>query len=508
MNNIFFWAGFILWGSIIFILYLLRSKSRLHNMTLDQSGSFKSRLPLFLTISVIMICSLPMGLCPIYNGESPGHRNQYEVMAESILNGHLYMDYDVDPKLLDMENPYDYEARLEIGVNHPWDHAYYNGHFYMYFGIVPVFLLFLPWRIITGVSLTTYHATQIFAALFIIGVFRLFYFYIKTFFRDMTLAMYLLLSSAFSIMSIWYSINAPALYCTANVSGICVQIWSIYLFSKAVWGECTNINKRIAYAFGGSLLGALAFGCRPPVAFANLLVIPMLIEFMRGKKLTLRLAGKLIIAASPYIFIGLLLMSYNYLRFENPFEFGQSYQLTIADQRDFGSLLKQFDIFKVLNGLLQNFIYYEPLRREFPYISYNGAFVNFPILAYGVFLLFLENTRRALRNVHLYFFSIVLFILPLLITTITILGSPCLIERYRMDIYWLMGILSFLAIGFYHSGLSEVMKAKFSHSISVWAFITVFSCVMLYLVPYDFSLTEYDPAVLETIKKIFTFGMS
>lgn len=507
MINIYFLGGMILWGSVALILFLLRSKSQSHCITLGSTVGLKSKLSLFTIFLIILICTLPMGLCPIYNGESSGHRNQYEVVAESILNGHLYMDIDVDPKLLEMENPYDYEARSEIGVIYPWDHAYYNGHYYMYFGVVPCFLLFIPYRIITGTSLTTYHATQIFAALFIIGVFKLFFFLAKTFFKDITLTMYLLLSSAFSIMSIWYSINAPALYCTAIVSGICVQIWSIYFFATAVWGNSQNINQRILYSFFGSLLGALAFGCRPPVALANILVLPMLMEFLRQNKITFKLAGKLLIAASPYIIIGILLMLYNYLRFDNPFEFGQSYQLTIADQRDYGSLIKQFDIFKIINGILQNFISYEPLRREFPYISYNGAFVNFPILVYAIFLLFLENTRKALRDVHLHCFNIVLFFLPLIITTITILGSPCLIERYRMDIYWLMGILSYISIGFYHASLAEVPRKKFSHTISLWAFVTISACVLYYLVPYDFSLTEYNPEILEKIKKIITFGL-
>ena len=45
-------------------------------------------------------------------------------------------------------------ARKEAGVSVHWDHAYYNGHYYMYFGVVPVLLLFLPFRLLTGQALT------------------------------------------------------------------------------------------------------------------------------------------------------------------------------------------------------------------------------------------------------------------------------------------------------------------------------------------------------------------
>lgn len=79
----------------------------------------------------------------VWNGKIPGHRDQYERMAQSILNGHLYLEYeDVDPRLSEMENPYDPQARKELGIYYHWDHAFYNGKYYMYFGIVPVVFCF------------------------------------------------------------------------------------------------------------------------------------------------------------------------------------------------------------------------------------------------------------------------------------------------------------------------------------------------------------------------------
>lgn len=113
----------------------------------------------------------------------PGHRDQYERMAQSILNGHLYLEYeDVDPRLSEMENPYDPQARKELGIYYHWDHAFYNGKYYMYFGIVPVFLLFLPYQLLTGNALTTYKATQIFTVGTILAIFALFDFLRKNFF--------------------------------------------------------------------------------------------------------------------------------------------------------------------------------------------------------------------------------------------------------------------------------------------------------------------------------------
>ena len=66
-------------------------------------------------IITIVISVYPMSLSPVWNGKIPGHRDQYERMAQSILNGHLYLEYeDVDPRLSEMENPYD----ITIGIMH------------------------------------------------------------------------------------------------------------------------------------------------------------------------------------------------------------------------------------------------------------------------------------------------------------------------------------------------------------------------------------------------------
>ena len=133
-----FIAGSVFWGILIFVIFCLRKKSILHKTETGLQGKKGFFVFIVLTAS-ILICVLPMGLNPIWNCEMPGHRNQYELLTESILNGHLYIEYDdVDPALAEMDNPYDPASRDALGVSFHWDHAFYNGHYYMYFGIVPV----------------------------------------------------------------------------------------------------------------------------------------------------------------------------------------------------------------------------------------------------------------------------------------------------------------------------------------------------------------------------------
>lgn len=287
-DNRFIWLYL---GTGAMLLWTVRPQSTLYKTTLEKFTWKKKAFCVLTVVITIAACTWPMGKIPIWNGEVPDHRNQYELMAEAILEGHIDLRYGDEKELSKLDNPYDPEEREESGVKFHWDHAFYDGHYYMYFGVVPVFLVFLPYRIITGMPLTTYHATQIFVAAAIIGIFTLLYLLSKLFFKKLSYCVYLALSVAFSVMSVWYSIAVPALYCTAITSAIALEIWSLYFYIRAVWGE-TSENRQIIFAFIGAALGALAFGCRPPIALANILVLPMLVVFLRQRKITFRLIGK------------------------------------------------------------------------------------------------------------------------------------------------------------------------------------------------------------------------
>ncbi len=481
-------------GAIVFLIYTIRPKSRLHNITLENCSK-KHHILTLIVITVTVLCSvLPMGLTPIWNGEIPGHRNQYELMAEAILDGHLYLDLDVDPKLAAMENPYDIEAREELGVKYNWDHVFYNGKYYSYFGVVPVFLVFLPYRIITGTALTTYHATQIFTAGFIIGMFMLFRKLAKIFFNNLPLSIYLFSSTAFSVISVWYAISYPALYCTAITAALCMEIFSLYFFVKAVYDNPSNNTKPVLYACLGSLFGALAFGCRPSIALANILAIPLLVTFLSKRKFSLKVLGQIVIVLIPYAVVATLLMLYNYARFSDPFEFGLSYQLTFVDQSNYSNILTNWDLKNLIKAL---YIY------QFRYSFSPGAvgcFFSFPILLYIFFGL--ENTQsRALvkkKKIRLLLFTVLLLI-PIIVN-IDILWSPEIHTRYSMDIIWLFSLVAFILIGLYYQVKEN--KSVFSSFICFLALISLTSAVINVLYPNGSNFTDYYGINLQTIYNI------
>lgn len=236
----------------------------------------------------------------------------------------------------------------------------------------------------------------------------------------------------------------------------------------------------------------------------------MLVEYLRKRKFNLKLLKQLVFAASPYIVIAILLMSYNYVRFESPFEFGQAYQLTTADQSNYGSVLSYFsqsNMFRILNGVFYNFVNFNSFCEGFPYVIYNGILLNFPILCFSVIGLAPEGVWKRLKEQHMRALVGTLFLIPLVIAVMDVLWSPFMTERYRTDQYWIMGILCFLIIGFYHSNLSEQAKRTFSCFIMLWAFLTIGKCILLYLVQNDGNFTYCYPEVIEEIKMILKFGL-
>lgn len=499
-----FMLGVPLWACILAAVYCLRPRSRVHTATMETFDRRKLAITLAVMLAVILLCTLPMSLSPAYNGSDPQYRDQYEKFTEAFLQGHLYFDYEVDPRLLTMENPYDPAAREALGVSYHWDYVFYNGHYYMYFGVVPVFLLFLPFRLLTGHPLTAYHATQIFVAAFIGGVFALFYLLCRKFFRAMTFAAYLALSAALSVLSVWYFTAAPALYCTANSAAVCMEIWSLYCFMRAVWVE-ENTCRGLRWAFFGSLFGALAFGCRPPVALANLLVLPLLAEYLRTPpRKRLR---DLALAAAPYFIVAALLMLYNYLRFDSPFEFGLRYQLTTVDQRLYGLSGKCADAVYLFNQMVMQLFRPPQLTYGFPHVTLQSFFGNFPILLFSLWALLDRELRALLKRLRLMPFYLTAMGTGLLILAADLVYSPFFLERYRTDLYWLLALVTFIAFGCLfvkraEANASAGSMAKASSLVCLCSLLTIASAFLFFLVPFDHNFTEYFPDILLKIERV------
>lgn len=466
-------------------------------------------------IITIVCCILPMNLSNIWTGKvdyTVGWRQltEYDDLAQSILHGHVNIDSDIlDPKLETLENPYDWQQRDAAGITLCWDRAYYNGHLYMYYGVIPVLLLFLPYRFLTGNALPCFRATQIFTIFIILGIFALLKKFWKNYFQNVGLSVYLALCASTSAISLWYIISAPGIYCLAIASGICMELWSLNFFIKAVYIE-DDYKKQIRFAFLGSVFGALTIGCRPPVALASLLIIPMLVVFIKDHSFSKKLLRDLIIAALPYLIICVLLGLYNYVRFDSPFEFGQSYQLTSADQRNLEGFFASFDAKNFLSQFIN--ILFAPMQRTpvtfsngmtINYLGFSGIFFEFPVL-FLTLLIFVRPINNYLKENKIYSLLITLFFVPIIIIITIILNSPFATERYKCDFLFLIAINTVVLI---MCALHLIKSEKLRKTLSIiFILISIFSiikCILLFLVPNDFNWTFNNPDNLYKILHLF-----
>ena len=75
----------------------------------------------------------------------------YNLLVAGFRKGSLAMDVPVPDALRTAANPWDPATRSGMTVLH--DASYYNGHYYLYFGVVPAVVLFWPFHGLSGYDL-------------------------------------------------------------------------------------------------------------------------------------------------------------------------------------------------------------------------------------------------------------------------------------------------------------------------------------------------------------------
>ena len=452
---------------------------------------------IFLTFTIVILI-VPMGLAPKWNGDIPQHRDQYEMITNAFLEGQVSFLYEPSQSLLDLDNPYDPVLRRQEKASTRWDHALYHDKYYMYFGVAPVITTFLPYHVIFGENLTTFHATQLYVGLYVIGVFLLFNLIRKKFFKKINYSMYLIMSMVLAMISTWVATSTPALYCTALTAALMFSIYAIYFYMKSVFDNTLSFNKKIIYATIASICGALIFASRPNIGIILILAIPLFITFIKENKITKKNIYKIIIIFIPYIIIGGLLMYYNYIRFDSVFEFGQTYQLTSVDQHQYSNIINNISINKIFEFINYNFFKYDDISDQFPFVLASGIFINFPILIIPYVLIFMKGFREFLKKHKILSLFIILLILPFLITIIESIASPYSLIRYRLDFSFIMIISTFIAL-FY---IMSVNKKSYQYIVFVLLLITLITVVLLFFVPFDANFTDNYRKIIPAINKL------
>lgn len=287
---------------------------------------------------------------------------------------------DTPPKeLLELDNPYDWSQRVQAGVSYKWDHLLYEGKYYSYYGIAPVFLLFLPYHLLTGYYFPTPEAVLLFGGLGILFLSLLYLAFCDRFAKRVPVNMVLsgLLILQFSC-GVWYNFGSPLFYEIAQASGFAFTCMGFFFLLRAnVIGDEGNVH--LPSVTLSALFLSLAVLCRPTLAlYCIAALIPLYFglrkhraaicegEATEKRRLRRGTVVYLLCALAPFVLLGGAQMLYNYARFGSPFDFGIQYSLTI---NDFTKAQYHTDLAMI--GFYNFLFAFPTVRPAFPYVFSN-----------------------------------------------------------------------------------------------------------------------------------------
>jgi len=253
----------------------------------------------------------------------------YNLLGRALAAGHLYLPLQPSPELLALPDPWDPRRNAGLGT---LDLVLYDRRYYLYHGPTPAFILFTPYRLLTGHDLPEAFAAFLFCwlgYLFSCGV--LMRFQSSPTVRPSPRMFALLLFAIGICQSVPYLLQRVWVYEVAIAGGyLCISAGFWFLARGALPPRV----EPTSLAFSGLMLG-LAIGCRPHLAFVAICAGVMLVWRLRRERsffATLR-SRELLAFTLPVAACVLMLAAYNYERFRDPLEFGLRYQIAGADYR-------------------------------------------------------------------------------------------------------------------------------------------------------------------------------
>lgn len=409
-------------------------------------------------IIVIIFCNLIAVLYANYSQVNIEFKDSYTTSyQEALMNGKLSFSLD-DSAFSEIENIYDYTQRKIYDT--PWDVSYYNGKFYMYFGILPNLILGIFNLAVDNAALLFSVITAIFLALLVKKI-------IERYFPKCSSGLKLLMV-IFALFNSRLLILIPRTryYELIVICGFCFSVIGMYMYY--IFKE----NKKIRYLFLGSLLLCLAVACRSGMLLISVLGLLLVCKDLNKKNF--------IPYFIPYVVIGSILMYINYIRFGNIFEFGITYQLTVVDQ----SYLKM-DINNIINGIYTYLFKMPNFIPQFPFVTnnvsmiqYNGFYFNtsngngiltMSILSFVLPFMYKKVDKKVLKVI------ISSVIIGLIIMTI----SNCFggaVRRYTLEFAWLFVIPIVL--------LTINCLSKYKKTLIV---LVMISCLMNFFIIFDNS---------------------
>lgn len=448
---------------------------------------------------------------------------QYGALAHSLLNGRLDLEKDPPAAMAALQNPYDTAARQEAAPDALWDVAYYNGRYYVYFGIVPCLLFQLPFEALTGIQDLPPSLPMILLAwLYIAAVFGFVRQAVRRWFPDASAAACLLTAvGAASGTQLWYLLHRPSVYEYAILCGAVFVLWALWQWLLAANTPLQKRGRVLLHLALGSLCMALVAGCRPQMVLFAVLALPILWpRYITEKRLCTRQGAEECAAfLLPVVLVAAGLMWYNAARFGSVFDFGANYNLTSNDMTRRG-----FAVGRIAPAVVTFLLGIPGVQTVFPYLSatkmqtnymgltitelyYGGAFACLPLL-WGLGCLPLARRRLdCCRDLRAVFRLTAICTVVLAVLDCQMAG---MLYRYQSD--WLGPLLLAAALAWL---LAERTLQGRGLPVLTKALRTVFPLAVLAGICYNFcvyfaaepQLMGQNPALYENVSRLVQFWL-
>lgn len=450
----------------------------------------------------------------------------YQQLAVSLSQGRTWLDTAPPEWLVQMENPYDAYARIDMeaktGASYLWDFVYFGGKYYVYFGVVPVLLFYLPYYLVTGGQLRDGVVLLFCTAVALIFLARLLGSLIRKYFPRTSLLTYLLLLGTLAIsMGYVNLLRGVRIYEVPIGVGLMFAVAGLALWEESVENGQIVCRPKL---FLGSLCVALIAGCRPNMFlvffFAFLLFGHFLVK--DGKFCLHRNAKDFLVFAVPFVVVAAGLMYYNAVRFGSPFDFGANYNLTSNDMTRRG-----FRLGRIPAGIFEYLLRPMQFSCEFPFLvryteattKYMGYTIYDSMLG-GMFwmlpvclLTFVPFARRSVRKKYKFAFRYsMLALVSALIIVVVDANVAGIIVRYITDFSIYLLLAAAVAILVQEDRLTLRQDAGAAESCALWhnvvfglALATVILTVLSFFVIYREGMDVYAPQIFYRAKYLLEF---
>lgn len=306
-------------------------------------------------------------------GGSVKYANPYIQQFDAFQKGQLNIDVEPSEELLELENPYDPYQRGD--AEFMWDRAFYDGKYYSYFGVTPIFTVYYPFWLFTGKLPNDTTVKAVFALLAAIFL-PLAVFEISRFSKEKLPPWMTAVAAIGAMFSSFVLImqrgNAQFYYIAVLAATAFLSLFA-FLSMKALHTQ--KASSRLLLLAGAGVAFGLGFHSRintmlPAAAAAVAMLAIYFVRSIKSKRL-----GEFFKSAAalgiPVAAALALSFAYNYARFGSVFEFGTSYQLTVLETSRYSLNL---------NGIIPCIFFYflHPLllTGEFPLLKTQAFAIN------------------------------------------------------------------------------------------------------------------------------------